>query len=84
MNFHVENQQPEDISMMAVLGVLCSLAYVRLHEALAAGEWEREYSGCLYRRRGIPRGCRMNGKELKHSGQKPGIYRDFQGRHEFL
>lgn len=80
MNFHVESYWPEYIRIMAVHGFLCSLACVRIRQALVAREWEREYSGPLCKRRGIPRGCRMNGKELKHSGNKPDIYRNVPGQ----
>lgn len=79
MNSHMENYWPEYIRMVAVHGFLCWLVYLCIHQALVAKEWERGYSGPLCKQRGIPRGCQVDGRELKHSGNKPGIYRGLSG-----
>lgn len=80
MNSQVESYWPAYLRMMAVQAFLCGLAYLCPHRALVAKEWEREYSGPLCKQRGIPKGCQVDGRELKHSGNKPGIYRGLPGQ----
>lgn len=58
---------------------LCWLVYLWIHQALVAKEWEREYWGLLCKQRGIPRRCQVDGRDLKHSSNKPGIYRGLPG-----
>lgn len=69
---------PQDDGSARISVLTC--LFMHTHRALVAKEWEREYSGPLCKQRGIPRGCQVVGRELKHSGNKPGIYRGLPGQ----